>query len=140
MKTTEHNPMYDTFEPYNTFDCTRDLYYRFDLESRYDYLIETTKRLGLNGLNTQNWTDAHKQELSALQYLLYKVPQSTPLIVAESYRHEYCKNLVEAYICADDAFVAKYIDIEAIAKNVANDMQRIEVNGHVFYWLNRHDL
>ena len=137
MNTTEHNTLYNTFELTATFDCSRVLYYRCDLEARYDYLIETAKA---QGLNIQHWLDTHKQELSALQYLLHKVPQSAILIVAESYRHEYCKNLVESFICAVDEFVAKHIDIEAIARKVADDMSKIEIAGHVFYWINRADL
>ena len=136
MDTAELNPLYNIFEPTDTFDYSLDLYYRNELDARYEYLIETSKQ-------TQNWTTAHTRELSALQYLLYKVPQSAngiTHIVAERYRHEYCKNLIGAFICVEDDFVSKYIDIDAIARNVANDMPRIEVNGHVFYWFNRSDL
>ena len=136
MNTTDYNTLYNAFELTAPFDCSRELYYRIDLEARYNYLIETTKS---PGINIQHWLGTHKQELSALQYLLYKVPQSAILIVAESYRNEYCKNLVESFIYADDEFVAKYIDIEAIARKVADDMSKIEIAGHVFYWVNRSD-
>ena len=123
MHTTEHTPP-------DVLDGTRELCYRHELQARHDYLIATT----------QNWTNKLYKELFALQYLLSKVPQigdDVTYIVSAGYRNEFCKNLLESFITADETFIVKYIDIDAIAEQVANDLQAVEVNGHVFYWFNR---
>ena len=115
------------------FDGTKGLYCRHKLQERHDYLVETT----------QEWTNALYKELFTLQYLLYAVPQSAvgvTHIIAEKHIHAYCKNVVDIRIGVDDAFIAKHIDLDAIAKSMANDLPRIEINGHVYYWFNRTDL
>ena len=130
MHTAEHAPLSHVFASDDVFDGTKGLYCRHKLQERHDYLMATT----------QDWTNALYKELFTLQYLLSKVPQlgdDVTYIISESYRNEFCKNLLESFITADDAFIAKYIGIDAIAKNVANDLQAVEVNGHVFYWLSR---
>ena len=133
MHTNNRIPLSHILADGAVFDCTRALYRRDELADRHDYLIDTT----------QDWSDSLKQELSALQYLLHKVPQTnngTTHIISASYRHDYCKNMIAAFICADDAFVAKYFDLDAIAEKVATAMPRFELCGHVFYWFNRTDL
>ena len=130
MNTIEHPPLFHVFADTATFDGTRELYYRYELQERHDYLMDTT----------QDWTNALYKELFTLQYLLSKVPQigdDVTYIVSAGYRNEFCKNLLESFITADETFIAKYIDIDAIAEKVANDLQAVEVNGHVFYWFNR---
>ena len=128
------NELFETFDASDTFDGSRNTYCRYELEARYDYLIEMTK--------SQAWLDEHRQEFNTLQDLLYKVPEtnsSTSDIVAEHYVHTYCKNLAKTYICTENTFIADYIDLDAIANAIIKDLPKIDVNGKIFYWFNCSD-
>ena len=142
---TDFTTRFDTFEPSDTFDGSLELYRRDELEARYDYLIETAKAIEFTKDNVQVWLDAHKQEFVNLQLLLHKVPENKARclthIIAERYVQEYCADLLNAFICCDtDHYLYQYIDIATMAKRLADDLPRIEINGAVYFISVRDDL
>lgn len=142
---TDFTTRFDTFAPSDTFDGSLELYRRDELEARYDYLIETAKAMEFTKDNLQAWLDAHKQEFVTLQHLLHTVPDNKAgyptHILAERYVQEYCADLLNAFICCDtDHYLYQYVDMATMAKRLADDLPRIEINGAVYFVFIRGDL
>ena len=142
MTTHDMESLVDTFEKTDTFDGSLKIYSRYELEARYDYLVELTTSIEPTQANIQVWLDEHLNEYNTLEDLLSKAPQTnatTSELVAERYVHMYCKDLVKTYICTEDTFITKYIDLDAIANAMLKDLPQVEVDGKVFYWFNCSD-
>ena len=139
MTTNDMNQLFETFDKTDAFDGSLNLYCRHELEARYDYLIELSKSIE----PTQSaWLDEHRKEFNTLQDLLYRVSQTNNItsdLVAERYVYKYCIDLVKTYICTENTFISKYVDVDAIANEMIEDLPRIEVNGKDFYWFNCSD-
>lgn len=141
---TDFTPRFADFNPTDTFDASLELYYRDELAERYEYLVETTKALNTSQA-IQAWLDAHKHEFNTLQHLLHKVPEPKAgcltHIVAERYLQKYCTDLLNAFICCDDDhYLYKYFDVATMAKRLASDLPRIEINGAIYFVSVRDDI
>ena len=116
-----------------------NLYYRAELEAQYSHLVATAKTAARNKAKFTDWLDANCQELASLQMVLSKIPQGgKTLIVADHLGVKHCKALVNNNLCKN-TFVAKYIDVDAIAEAIARDLPRVEVYGKVFYGIDLAD-
>ena len=120
------------------FDGSRHLYYRSDLEARFNYLVDAASAMKHTKTNIEVWLDAHCQELAYLQQLLYQVPHTDgckTMIFSAEFVQKYCVSWLKNNIRMDNPFLSKYIDVDAIAEAIVKDMKRVDANGKVFYWI-----
>ena len=128
MKTAVLDTTVQGFAKTDAFDGSLDLYYRYELDARYDYLIDN------------DLVEVNRQEYLTLRSLLLNVPSAdgaTPTeIVNERLVHKYCAALVKNNLCKENILISKYFDIDAVVAIIVKDLPTVEVNGKAFYWIN----
>ena len=133
------NTIIQTFDKTDIFDGSLDMYYKGELEARYDYLIDMLASNDITQDSVQSWLAAHRTEFYCLRRILLTMPKTVTnrtAIVDETTAYTYCENALRTYVHTDNTFLEKYIDIDAIVETMVEDLPEVEVNGKIFHWLN----